>query len=255
MDCEIVLKKTEHDLAVIAYKFLATGLSAYEVGVKLKDEESISCKAAADSIVAAYKLAEADYAQDTESVMAVHLLRYDAVYDRARSGIKELEGEDPETFAKLAPLRYVEVLEALYNKERLLGFHDRKVSINVSTTNIEVSGGIPSVDFSGFTLSELKDFRSLLDGCRSVPLEGIYPTVIMAKAEHATDTEGVCPSVSKETEQIVLPCSVVEDIKCEEVTPPFSIADIAKPKEELLNSLKSGWNKEEENILSDLLKK
>ncbi len=233
-----------------AYSLLLSDLPRDEVYRALMSEFGCTQRQSFKFVLLAYERAAAYSTVGDTELAATHFSRYELIYEKARASIKELGEKGGAALLKNGPLHYTEALQALRNKENLVGLHNKHVKIEVN--NIKVAPPAPLHDVSRLTLAELKEFRGLLNDCRTRGLEGISATVVRTSppGDAGALDNGLMGGAPPVPESLALPESVIGRIAADgtAVVAPVP-ADQVVPKEKVLESIKGEFEKQSAALL------
>lgn len=137
----------------------------------------------------AYDFAETALYKDRDYTFQLHMDRYEAMYEKSINMVDIWNRKlDPKNGAhwQTIVVKYIQAIEALQHKEKLLGLHDKKVVLEFNdnsatiVTKPETRGaeGIAGYSFDKLTLDEKIELLSLIKDCRTVPLEGVQRVTI-----------------------------------------------------------------------------
>lgn len=194
------------------YELLKQGMSANEIQVTLVvegHEEVEGDSAFRDLLARAFKFAAIELHKDREYTFQLHMDRYEKIYEQ--SMVMEDTWHRPldkRKDWKLITMKYVNAINALKNKENLLGLHDKKLVLEFNENKAVVlekkkntgnGDKLAGYDINKLTLEEKIELLSLIQEARTVPIEGIQRVVVkQIKIEINPDTGERVKSV-KET--------------------------------------------------------
>lgn len=149
------------DRITIVYDRIIKGDSVLEI------KESLAVEGWTDNsikraLTGAYKKLQSKVEKEAVVTIALHIKRYETIYARS------LEKARKAKHFMLANYSYLDVIEALFRKERVLGFHLKRTNIQVNNTKNKVSviKEQPIIeskyDFTKLALAEKIEIRQLL---------------------------------------------------------------------------------------------
>lgn len=220
-------------------------------------EEKLGAKpyAARNYLRDAYKKIDAYLDREYNVVVATHLARYEKIYKEAITTITTLKEDNVELFGKIAPAKYMEALEAMYGKERLIGLHDKAIEVDVTNTNIHFKQKPSEFQLSRLTDSEKDELLTLLRESRVGEIDGIYPTikkqrtldVVWSNEEDDSSMDG----------KIETPKSIIEDIQHEVIDLPKkeqTIEELRDQRNKKYNEITNMIHEEDQNVFRELLR-
>jgi len=161
----------------------------------------------------AYELLDKRADKNVETLIRLHCERYEDIYQQNRQRIEEelrkaeleddeddfedLEDNEDTKPKKKGPRKYIingcniKIIEALWRKEKVLGFHKKKFNIQVNNNKtIEKKPPSDKYDFSKLTLQEKIELRSLLEKSKEGYQETISKTTEIVVVSQVPKTKG-----------------------------------------------------------------
>lgn len=172
-------------------EWLKEGLTTAECQRRLT-VEGITEQMVHNLVAAAKKIYGHEFAKDKNSVMGLHIKRYDR--DINRLATFEPRTEDDWKYRELKTQAYMDMLETMSSKEKLLGFHKRSFTLKI---NNDISASIVNAhakfDLNLLTLSEKIELLKLLDEAKITEKEQymLKPNPNNIKKEVTEDIEYV----------------------------------------------------------------
>lgn len=189
--------------------------------------------------------------RDRDYTFQLHMDRYEKIYEGSINMQDIWHRQlDPKNGAhwQTIVVKYMQAMEALEKKEKLLGLHDKKFvleyndrSATIVTNKLETRGSdsIPGYDFTKLDLKEKTELLSLVKECRTVPVEGVQRVIIKKKIIEINPNTGD-RKVGEEQQTIdishqVMPANVVkrmQNIKEKEPEKIIPVPDVldSRPK-------------------------
>lgn len=152
------------------------GLSDDEIKEHLISQHDMSVHSVNNYLSSARTILRNDFAKDRETIIGLHLRRYD-------KDINNLISIQPRTnnWNKAIEIKtnaYLQLIELMTQKEKLLGFHSKKFNIQINNeVNVTVVIKPNKYDLSLLTFSEKIELMALLDKAKITghEVEGIIP--------------------------------------------------------------------------------
>lgn len=178
-------------LIELAKEILIKGSSRDEVKRELLsqsiEDEKLLTDIELSSLVnrAARKLSD-DYDKDREFVVSLHIARYNEDIDKQInvdiSEMNKYRGKEVKNYA------YLQALELLYQKEKVLGLHNKSVQIKINNVNnVKVSVRKKKYNFENLSLKEMIELNNLIE--KSKKNEEVGSIILRPKEEKVEDIE------------------------------------------------------------------
>lgn len=182
------------------YTLLKEGLRSNEVyAMMCMEEPDLSEARFVDMIKAAYQFSEVVLHKDREYVFQLHMDRYEKLYNDS-SNMVNMWGQplDPVKDWHIMTIKYQQMIQALQSKERLVGLHDKAITLEFNETSVtakmpqETRGGVllGGIDLTRLTLDEKKELLALIQESRTNNLDGIQKVVIKKTVIEINPHEG-----------------------------------------------------------------
>lgn len=137
-------------------------LISEQTGIEAKDLDTV--------ITAAVKVIEDEYCKKSDTVIGLHVTRYDR-------DIKEILNRNFNRYSEAVKVKmkigaYLDLLNILYSKEKLLQLHNKKVVFRLNQKKTTVVREVtPKYDISNLTLQEKIDFLELINKSKKTSSE------------------------------------------------------------------------------------
>ncbi len=248
------------------YQYIKDGFSSTEIYATLiLEDDEMTETIFIKTLKLAYEYGENQLHKDREYIFQLHMDRYEKIYQQSivleNSWHRPL---DPIKDWTLITMRYAQAMEALKNKEKLIGLHDKSVVIELNdqkATLIEPDnerGGVPGFDLTKLNMQQKKEMLQLVTEARTTPIEGIQRVEIKrttiqidmntgdrTKSVTVTNVDNVSSVTFEE-----MPKNVVKDFQ--DIT-PISVEDMPA-KDPIIDSVPKQL-REQNKAGSDLLSK
>jgi hypothetical protein len=180
------------------YDYLIDGMRSNEIYAMLCVEDPHMTEPKfVDILQHAYQYAELALHKDREYVFQLHMERYEKLYSDCLQMVN-MWGQplDPIKDWHIMTVKYATAISALTNKEKLLGLHDKSVTIELNEKEIEIKqpeetrgNQLPGIDMTRLTTDEKVELLHLLQESRITPLEGVQKVIVkQTKIEINTET-------------------------------------------------------------------
>lgn len=214
------------------YQYLKDGMRSNEIyAMMLVDDEKMTETSFNTLLRYAFEYGENALHKDRDYVFQLHMDRYEDIYEKSIQMVDRYNNPlDVSKHWHIMTAKYVNALNALTSKEKLIGLHDKSVSLEFNEQKAELveepnNRGAIGFDLEALTLSEQKELLELIKECRTVPIEGIQ-RVVIKKTVIEINTETGDRNVNQEVE--------THDIAFEEMPAPVvnKFEVIPDPEEE-----------------------
>jgi hypothetical protein len=215
------------------YDYIKKGWRSNEIyAMMLIDDETLNERGFNELLRYAYVFGENALHKDREYVFQLHMDRYEKMYEKSLLMVDSWNKPlDVRQHWHIMTAKYANALKALESKEKLIGLHDKSVSLEfneqkaVLVEEKDDRGAIPGYDIEKLTLEEQKELLALIREARTVPLEGIQ-RVTIKKTVIEINTETGERNVEQDVE--------IHDITFEEMPAPVvnKFTEIKDPEEE-----------------------
>lgn len=195
----------------MVYEYIKQGMRSNEIyALMMVEDEKLTERAFHELLRHAYLYAENALHRDREYVFQLHMDRYERTYEKNLVMVDSWNNPlDPKKHWHIMVAKYVNALKALESKEKLVGLHDKSVSLEFTDQKVIIEekeddrGKIPGYDINKLSFEEQKELLALIKECRTVPIEGIQRVVIKKTViEINTDTGDRTVEDVVETEDI-----------------------------------------------------
>lgn len=131
-----------------------------------------------------YKGLQGETLRDVDTIISQHTKRYEKMYNKitnARKRWQDAEEEEPKdafVIRKKIMTEVINAVDALFRKEKLLGLHEKDVSISINNTLKKTTNKVNQMDkydLSKLTLQEKIELLNLINESRVDVIEGIIP--------------------------------------------------------------------------------
>lgn len=191
------------------YEYIKQGMRSNEIfAMMIVEDEKLTEKAFIELLRNAYIFAENALHKDRDYVFQLHMDRYEKVYEKNMVMVNSWNQPlDRRKDWAIMCAKYINALNALISKEKLLGLHDKSVSLEFNEQQVTLTdeqtdrGSIPGYDIEKLTLAEQKELLTLIKEARTVPIEGIQ-RVTIKKTVIEINTETGDRTVNDEQETI-----------------------------------------------------
>jgi hypothetical protein len=170
----------------MVYDYIKKGVRSNEIyALMMMDDENLSETVFNQLRKDAYAYAENSLHKDRDYTFQLHMERYEDLFHKNMIMVN-MYGQplDIRQHWNIMVAKYGNALKALESKEKLLGMHDKSISLELNDQTATIvekendRGSIPGFDIEMLTLDEQKDLLSLIKECRTTPLEGVQRVVI-----------------------------------------------------------------------------
>jgi len=170
------------------YQYIKEGLRSNEIyAMLLVEDDRMTESKFIELLKHAHTYAHNELHKDREYMFMLHMARYEEIFSKCM--IMEDSWHRPLDKKKdwhIMTAKYAGAIQALNNKEDLLGLHDKSVVIEFNdqkATVLEVeekrgAEGVIGYDLDKLTLEEQVEMLELIKECRTVPIEGIQRVVV-----------------------------------------------------------------------------
>lgn len=133
-------------------------------------------------LTVSYKRLEAQVQKDIPITIATHIERYESIYAKSLGKARTAK------HFLIANYSYLDAIESLFRKERVLGLHMKRTNIQVNNTKNKLVVETPiekKYDFSKLTLEEKIEIRNLIAKTKQIEVPVLelppapVPTVIL----------------------------------------------------------------------------
>lgn len=165
---------------------LRKGFSPHEIYAELLLEEPMLSEDLFDKMTReAFRKAYSVVNRDREYIFRLHMSRYEEMFKRSIK-MEDSQGRPFHPYKDRDRIlaRYSNAIKALRSKEELLGLHDKSIVVNLMQTTTTLSEpkregkGHFNLNFEKLSLEEKVELLSLLQQCRTVPIEGVRQVVV-----------------------------------------------------------------------------
>ncbi len=186
---EIVIVNADEEYKKIVeeiYGYLKEGMRSNEIyaSLILRDKDLSESKFA-KLLEGALQYADIAIHRDRDYMFQLHMNRYENIYYKSVGLVDNWNrqlNKDNHSHWQTIVVKYMQALEALEHKEKLLGLHDKKVVMEFNDQGATIidnpnmrgaTEGLVGYDFSKLSLEEKIELLSLVKECRTVPIDGI----------------------------------------------------------------------------------
>lgn len=191
------------------YQYIKQGMRSNEIfAMMIVEDEKLTEKGFQELLRHAYSFAENSLHKDRDYVFQLHMERYEQVYEKNMVMVNSWNQPlDKRYHWAIMVAKYVNALNALISKEKLIGLHDKSVSLEFNEQQVTLTdeqtnrGSIPGYDIEKLTFDEQKELLALIKEARTAPVEGIQ-RVVIKKTVIEINTETGDKNVNNEVETI-----------------------------------------------------
>ena len=191
------------------YEYIKQGMRSNEIyAMMIVEDEKLTEKGFLELLRNAYIFAENALHKDRDYVFQLHMERYEQVYEKNMVMVNSWNQPlDRKRDWAIMCAKYINALNALVSKEKLLGLHDKSVSLEFNQQEAVLNqeqtdrGSIPGYDIEKLSLEEQKQLLALIKEARTVPIEGVQ-RVTIKKTVIEINTETGDRNVNDEVETI-----------------------------------------------------
>jgi hypothetical protein len=150
------------------YNQLEKGVHAQEIVRNLKKRLGLNERTIHAYLTEAYKIIDKEAIKEVRTVINIHASRYEEIYQQCRYPTLEENFDEegnpvPVTKTKILGLLN-EAMNALYDKERVLGFHKKTFNLQLNNnTKVEKKSIIDKYNLSKLSLQEKIELKNLLE--------------------------------------------------------------------------------------------
>lgn len=176
------------------YELFKEGLRADEVYTMLCIEDDKMSEEQFNKLMAyAYKWAENESLKDRENAWQTHMARYENIYEKAMQMMSHYKNipldKTNRNDIEQIRIRCTQAMDALKNKEELIGLHDKRVVLEfndgeatiVDNNETGTYTGIPGYNLDNLSLAEKVELLALIKEARTTPQTGVQRVVVKTR--------------------------------------------------------------------------
>lgn len=170
----------------LVYDYIKQGMRSNEIyAMMMVEDETLTEKSFLEILKYSYAYAENALHKDRDYVFQLHMDRYERLYEKSIIMVNSYNQPlDVRQHWHIMVAKYINALKALESKEKLIGLHDKSMSIEFYDQKVLIEekgtdrGEIPGYNIEKLNLNEQKQLLDLIKEARTVPVEGIQRVVI-----------------------------------------------------------------------------